>query len=160
MRLVFGSRSTPFLVAKGYGGHMKLNSEYRIFVVDDEPTITSTLGQILKIQGFEAVCFTDPLKALEALHTEAPDFLIADVVMPQMSGLDLAIVVRETCPSCTVLLFSGQLETFELLEEARNRGHNFEVLSKPVPPEVMLARVFGSLGLNAGSDGPPGMLLS
>ena len=131
----------------------KLQGRYRIFVVDDEPNITSTLGQILRLQGFEVSCFTNPLKALEAIYANAPDLLITDVIMPEMSGIELAIVIRETCPSCTVLLFSGQIATAQMLEGARDRGHNFEVLTKPVPPAEILARVFSGLGLASPCDG-------
>jgi DNA-binding response OmpR family regulator len=138
----------------------KPKDEYLIFVVDDEPLIVSTLAQILKLQGFEVSCFINPLKALEAMQSRAPDFLITDVVMPEMSGIELAIVVRETCPSCTVLLFSGQFATHQLLAEARNRGHDFEVLPKPVHPVEILARIFGQIGPGSGSDGSTGRLLS
>jgi len=126
----------------------KLQGQYRIFVVDDEPIITLTLGQILRLQGFEVSCFTNPLKALEAIYSNAPDLLITDVIMPEMSGIELAIVVREAFPSCTVLLFSGQIATSQLLESARSRGHDFEVLTKPVPPAEILAQVSNGLGLN------------
>jgi DNA-binding response OmpR family regulator len=138
----------------------KLENQYRIFVVDDEPIIASTLGEILRRQGFDVTSFTDPLKALEALHTKAPDLMILDVVMPEMSGIDLAIVVRATFPNCIVLLFSGQVATSQLLESAKNRGHNFEVLSKPVPPTELLARVFSELWPDSRPHGPTGALLS
>jgi len=136
----------------------KPKNEYRIYVVDDEPIIASTLGTILSQKGFEVSCFVDPLKALEAVQRKAPDFLIADVVMPEMSGIELAIVIRETCPSCTVLLFSGQIVTTQLLEAARDRGHDFEVLTKPVHPGEILDRVFSGFGLASGSGGSTGKL--
>jgi CheY-like chemotaxis protein len=138
----------------------KSRNEYRIYVVDDEPIISETLGQILRQKGFEVSCFTDPLKGLEAVHLKAPDFLITDVVMPEMSGIDLAIVIRETCPHCTVLLFSGQIITTQLLEAARDRGHNFDVLTKPVPPANILERVFMGLGIELSSNASPAKLFS
>ena len=101
----------------------KTQKQYGIFVVDDEPTISSTLGLILSQQGFDVTTFTDPLEALKALQTKAPDLIIADVIMPGLSGIDLAIVIRETCPDCTVLLFSGQIATHEMIEGAKARGH-------------------------------------
>jgi len=130
----------------------KSQGQHRIFVVDDEPVIASTLGQILRLRGFEVSCFTNPLKALEAVYTEAPDLLLADVIMPEMSGIDLAIIVREAFPSCTVLLFSGQIATSQLLEGAKTRGHDFEVLTKPVHPLEILQRVCDGLGLNSPTD--------
>jgi CheY-like chemotaxis protein len=129
----------------------KLKNQCRIFVVDDEVVIAATLGEILRREGLDVSCFTDPLKALEAVYAKAPDFLLADVVMPGMSGIELAIVVRETWPDCPVLLFSGQLATSKLLEAAREGGRNFEVLTKPVPPAEIIARIFKGLGLDSAS---------
>jgi DNA-binding NtrC family response regulator len=113
-----------------------------VFVVDDEQVIASSLAMILRLQGgFHARSFTKPLDALEAAQLEAPDLLIADIVMPQLSGIDLAIQVQECCPNCKVLLFSGQASSAHLLKTARANGHDFEVLSKPVYPADLLARI-------------------
>jgi CheY-like chemotaxis protein len=114
----------------------------RVFVVDDEDIIVSTLAMILRLQGgFHAVSFTDPLKALQAAQTEAPDLLISDVIMPQMSGVELAIQLREICPGCKVLLFSGQAATADLLADANAKGYEFELLLKPVHPADLLASI-------------------
>jgi DNA-binding response OmpR family regulator len=126
----------------------------RIFVVDDEPVIASTLQLILSGHGFAVTSFTDPVAALQAIQAHAPDFLIADVVMPEISGIELAIVMREHYPSCRVLLFSGHLSTFDMLETARDRGHDFEVLSKPVHPIEMLERVRMGLALDPRAQAP------
>lgn len=131
----------------------KTQKQYRIFVVDDEPTIASTLGLILSQQGFDVTTFTDPLEAWKAVQTEAPDLVIADVIMPGLSGIDLAIVIRETCPGCTVLLFSGQIATHAMIEGAKARGHDFVVLPKPVHPLEILARVRSELGLVSLAEG-------
>ena len=97
---------------------------------------------ILHLQGgFHATSFTDLLKALQAAHTGSPDLLISDVVMPQMSGIDLAIQLGDVCPGCKVLLFSGQAATAGLLEEAGAKGHRFGILMKPVHPADLLARI-------------------
>jgi len=116
--------------------------ELRVFVVDDEDVIASSLAMILRFQGgLHATSFTDPLKALQAAHADVPDLLITDVVMPQMSGIDLAIQLRDVCPDCKVLLFSGQAATADLLEVARATGYTFELLSKPVHPADLLASI-------------------
>ena len=54
----------------------------RIYLVDDEHLIVSTLARILCLRGFDATGFTEPLLALEAARSEAPDLLISDIVMP------------------------------------------------------------------------------
>ena len=111
------------------------------FVVDDEEVIASTLGMILLQSGFHARSFTKPLEALEAARLEGPDLLISDVVMPLLSGIELAIQVRKHCPDCKVLLFSGQAATVHMLETARASGYDFDLLSKPVHPADLLAKI-------------------
>ena len=68
----------------------------RVFVVDDERLIASTTTAILKLNGYEAHWFVNPLEALEAARTVGPpDLVIADVIMPGLSGIDLAIRLKE-----------------------------------------------------------------
>jgi DNA-binding NtrC family response regulator len=113
----------------------------RVFVVDDEPVIASTLTHILKANGYDARCFVNPLEALEAARTSAPDLLISDVIMPGLSGIDLAIHFKEQCPMCKVLLTAGQAATADLLEAARKRGHDFQLIAKPFHPTDLLALI-------------------
>jgi len=115
----------------------------RIFIVDDERVIAVTLAAILKQTGMDAVAYTNPVEALEAARWNAPDLLLTDVVMPEMSGIDLAIQLREISPLCKVLLFSGQAATSDMLETARERGHVFDILSKPIHPTDLLAAISG-----------------
>ena len=113
----------------------------RIFVVDDEPLIASTLAAILQMNGFSAKFFTSPREALNAARLKAPDLVISDVAMPGISGIDLAIQMRAQYPTCKILLFSGQAATMDLLEDARAQGHDFDLLLKPVPPAELLFEV-------------------
>jgi FixJ family two-component response regulator len=113
----------------------------RVFVVDDEEVIATSLAIILRQLGFEAKPFTEPLDALKASASETPDLLISDVVMPSLSGIDLAIQLRERCPNCKVLLFSGQAATAGMLDDARANGHDFELLLKPVHPSDLLREI-------------------
>jgi DNA-binding NtrC family response regulator len=113
----------------------------RVFVVDDEPVIASSLAAILKMNGFSASFFTSPLQALAAARIESPDLVISDVAMPDISGVDLAIQMRGQYPSCRILLFSGQATTLDLLEDARAQGYDFRVLQKPVHPSEFLYEI-------------------
>jgi DNA-binding response OmpR family regulator len=113
----------------------------RVFVVDDERVIAQTVALILQQSGFNAIAFTNPLHALEAAKSDTPDLLISDVMMPEMSGIDLAIAFRALCPACRILLFSGQSTTSDLLKAAREQGHHFRLLTKPVHPTDLLAAI-------------------
>jgi DNA-binding NtrC family response regulator len=112
-----------------------------VFVVDDELVIASTVAAILRRHGYSARSFTSPLEALDAVRTRAPDLLISDVAMPLISGVDLAIQMRKQCPTCKILLFSGQTTTCDCLESTRARGHTFDLLLEPVPPTELLFEV-------------------
>ena len=60
------------------------------------------------------------------------------------TGMELAFLgirVRDAHPECKVLLFSGQAATANLLDKARERGYNFELLSKPIHPSDLLLKV-------------------
>src|ERR1035438_2000723 len=73
---------------------LKRRRQPLVFVVDDEHMIASSLATILRHLGFDATSFTDPLAALKAAHSQHPDLLITDVVMPQLSGIELALQVE------------------------------------------------------------------
>jgi CheY-like chemotaxis protein len=112
-----------------------------VFVVDDERVIASTLAAILQINGLNARFFFSGLEALEVARTEMPDLLISDVMMPELCGVSLAIRMKETCPDCKVLLFSGQVATYDLVRQAREQGYFFDLLSKPLHPAAILSRI-------------------
>jgi DNA-binding NtrC family response regulator len=112
-----------------------------VCVVDDEAVIAETLAVILNHAGFQAIAFDHPEKALAARAKLTPALLISDVMMPGMTGVELAIHFRKAQPECKVLLFSGQASTADLLEEARVEGYDFDLLSKPVHPADLLAKL-------------------
>jgi CheY-like chemotaxis protein len=112
-----------------------------VLIVDDEQVIADTLAMILSRSGFSTLTAYDGLTGLETAQDAVPDLIISDVVMPGMTGVELAIAVTQIIPTCKILLFSGQAATADLLKEARNAGHNFTTLTKPVHPTDMLQRI-------------------
>jgi CheY-like chemotaxis protein len=112
-----------------------------VLVVDDERIIADTLSMILSRSGFSTLTAYDGLTGFEIAQRATPDLIISDVVMPGMTGVELAIAVTQMIPACKILLFSGQAATVDLLKDARNSGHDFTTLTKPVHPTDMLKRV-------------------
>lgn len=112
-----------------------------VLVVDDEQVIADTLSMILSKSGFTTMTAYDGTTALQLANAAPPDLIITDVMMPGMTGIELAITISQTIPTCKILLFSGQAATVDLLEEARDAGYNFTTLTKPVHPTDMLRRI-------------------
>jgi DNA-binding NtrC family response regulator len=122
-------------------------SAYRpvVLVVDDESAIADTLTEILSRSGYAAMAAYDGNGALETALVAPPEMLITDVILPGMSGVELAIRMRRIFPECKVLLFSGQASTADLLASAKREGHHFTLLSKPIHPHDLLTCVSDAL---------------
>jgi CheY-like chemotaxis protein len=113
----------------------------RVLIVDDEHLIADTLAEILSDKGFEAAAVYNPRRALEQIRELCPDIVITDVVMPGMNGIELAKVIRNSCPGTRIVLLSGQAVTAELVERAKREGYSFEMLAKPIGPETLLQKL-------------------
>ncbi|MGD0903856.1 MAG: response regulator [Terracidiphilus sp.] len=115
----------------------------KVLVADDEPLIADTLAMILNQSGFEARAVYSGERALELAGTFKPEMLISDVIMGGLNGIDAAIRIQALLPGIKILLFSGQAATADLLEKARARGYEFEILAKPVHPQDLLSKLRG-----------------
>jgi DNA-binding response OmpR family regulator len=121
-----------------------------VLVVDDERVIADTLSIILSRSGFSTMAAYDGESALQLAGVVPPDLLLSDVMLgPGMDGTELAIALVTAHPKCRVLLFSGHAATRDLLDNARELGHDFALLSKPVHPADLLARIKESFALPA-----------
>ena len=117
----------------------------KVLIADDEQVIADTLTMILNRSGYDALAVYDGKTAVEEARRFQPDLLITDVIMPLLNGIEAAIQIRKELPSCRILLFSGQAATSGLLERARANNHEFEILSKPLHPADLLARLHTSV---------------
>jgi CheY-like chemotaxis protein len=109
-----------------------------VLVVDDEALIADTIVQILNRSGFIAEAVYGGQDAIDTARRITPDLVLSDVLMPNVDGVEAAIAIRESCPETRIVLFSGQAATIEILARARERGHNFELLPKPLHPTQLI----------------------
>ena len=115
----------------------------RVLVVDDERVIAETLGIILRKSGFDTAVAYDGQEAVDKAESWRPDALVSDVIMPRMNGIDAAIRIAALLPACRIVLLSGQAVTADLAYQARLKGHYFEILAKPVPPQDLIDKLKG-----------------
>jgi len=100
---------------------------------------------IFEKAGYETRAAYSAEQALEVIARWQPNLAILDVVLPNMSGIDLAILLQSSHPAIAVMLISGHVATAGLITKAAVRGHRFDVHSKPVPIPDFLAHVSKSL---------------
>jgi CheY-like chemotaxis protein len=112
-----------------------------ILVVDDERLVADTLSEILDSAGYSVTTAYDGWEALELANSCWPDFLLTDVLMPRMNGVELAIAVRKMHPSTRILLFSGNVGVSEILDVGREQGYDFDTLGNPIHPNALLKRL-------------------
>jgi CheY-like chemotaxis protein len=115
----------------------------KVLVVDDEKLIVDTIAEILQNAGFHVATAYDGWTALEAARLFHPDYLLSDVLMPRMNGVELAIAIQKMHPAARIVLFSGQAGISDILQSGQQRGLHFELIAKPIHPLKLIERLKG-----------------
>ena len=113
-----------------------------ILVVDDEPQITRVLRTSLVAQGYEIRVANDGEMALEIMKDWAPDLIITDLAMPNLSGVDLCRRVRTVSHVPIIVLSVRDQERQKI--EALDAGAD-DYITKPFSMNELLARVRANL---------------
>jgi DNA-binding NtrC family response regulator len=121
--------------------------ERKILIVEDEKVIADTLGQIVHVSGYDVRVVYSAEAALDIVSGWSPNLAVLDVMLPAMNGIDLAFKLMQGHPACQILLFSGAPAVESIVQKARNEGYDFEILAKPVHPNVMLNAISNRLSL-------------
>jgi two-component system response regulator AtoC len=108
----------------------------RALVVDDEENIRLVLRTLLRKQGYEVEVRPSAEQALEALEAFAPDFVIADVRMPGMSGIELTAELKRRGSEAVVIVMSAY-GSVDLAIEAMKAGA-YDYVPKPFKQDEML----------------------
>ncbi|MGA2534829.1 MAG: response regulator [Terracidiphilus sp.] len=114
------------------------HNETRVLVVDDERVIADTTAAVFASAGFTSRAVYSAEEALEVVPLWVPHLAVIDVKLPGMSGIDLAIRLKAEYPACKLSLFSGYMDTADMLESAMQAGHLFNMLAKPIHPIELL----------------------
>lgn len=111
----------------------------KVVVADDESAIAETMALILNASGFEARAVSSGEAALELAEGFRPDFLISDIRMGAMDGIEAATRIRARFPECKVVMFSATMVDHETRSKLRSMG--IEFLRKPLHPSRLLAHL-------------------
>ena len=102
----------------------------KVLLVDDQPDVLETAIGLFSHLGYDVLSASDGPQALDTLRRHADiSILFSDVVMPGMSGVDLAKIVRREFPAIRVILASGYTQS--VLEEGNLPPEPFHLIAKP-----------------------------
>src|SRR5580765_7590225 len=102
----------------------------KILVVDDEPSIRKYLQTLLEVDGFDVETVNSGREAIKQISEgKRPDFVILDVLMPEMSGLDTLKELMQLDRTLNVIMLSCSNEVGTVVEAIRIGAHDY--LTKP-----------------------------
>lgn len=117
----------------------------RVLIAADDPAIAEFMRRVVAGRGHTVTVTPDGGAAARAVAMAPYDLVLADIRMPVMDGIALALEVAEVRPETQVVLITGYAE-----EKERSRGLEAivaRVLSKPLTPDDLLAVVDDLVGV-------------
>ena len=117
-----------------------------ILIVDDDPLDTKHLTVLLQDEDYKVTTTNSPRQALEHLQTDQVDLIVSDVLLPEMSGLELCHRIRERLH--TPFMFLSAVNKGKDKVSALGVGGD-DYLVKPYDPNELLARVWALLRRSA-----------
>jgi two-component system OmpR family response regulator len=114
-------------------------SEARLLVVDDEPTILELLAGTLRFAGFDVLTAVSGAEALRAAATAKPDLILLDVMMPECDGFDVIRRIRAGGPRIPVIFLTARDSVHERVTGLTLGGDDY--VTKPFSLNEVLARI-------------------
>lgn len=113
----------------------------KILVVDDEVDVTELLSYNLKQRGFVSQSVNDPKRALEVAKTFKPDLIVLDIMMPELSGLQVCRMIRQesTLKGIPIIFLSAKTEEGDRIEGFESGADDY--VCKPFSPKELMLRV-------------------
>ncbi|MGO0059731.1 winged helix-turn-helix domain-containing protein [Brevibacillus fluminis] len=111
----------------------------KILVVDDELSIAKLLQFNLEKAGFEVVSAYDGKQALEMVSQEKPDFIILDLMLPKIDGMDVCKTLRQDRINTPILMLTAKDDELDKILGLELGADDY--LTKPFSPREVVARV-------------------
>ena len=128
----------------------------RILVVDDEPNILGTLAPLLRSRGYEVLTAMNGRAAVETAERDKPDLIVLDLGLPDIDGIEVCRMVRESQSVPIVVLSARGMEEDKV--RALDIGAN-DYVTKPFGTEELLARIRVALRRTDNAATPSGPIV-
>lgn len=143
--LYFPAQAGEAVIARGVTAKAPHGQGERVLVVDDEELIANLARNVLTRMGYSVECTTSSAQALELVRTDPARFalVITDQTMPGMTGLQLAVQLREIRADLPVMLMTGYNLSYSTVRVGESGISN--VLLKPFTMEALAVAVHATL---------------
>ena len=79
----------------------------KVLVIDDEPSVREMVSEVLKRQGHEVVAVSSAREGVKHFKEQPVDLVVTDLVMPDVSGIDMILEMKDLVPEVKILAISG-----------------------------------------------------
>ena len=126
----------------------------RIYVIDDDEQLLRMVGLMLERGGHTVTLISSPIDGLEQIKIDKPDLLVLDVMMPNMSGHDLAREIRTNkgLDDLPILVLTARSQEIDRTTALKSGADDY--LSKPVTSQELIERIDGLLTKRGGKSSP------
>ena len=110
-----------------------------ILAIDDDPRILTALQRLFSLEGYEILKAHNGKRGLDAFSSSAPDAVILDLMLPDISGREICKLLKQSSPHTPVIILTAVSDLADkvlLLEEGVD-----DYVTKPFSPRELLARV-------------------
>ena len=136
-----GGRGTPSGPRPGRPGGERVMTR-TVLVVDDEPTLRETLAEAMRADGLRVMTAADGREALERFRSDPPDLVLLDLMLPQLSGIEVCRILRRESAVPIIMLTAKDSEIDKVV--GLELGAD-DYVTKPFSLRELLARIRAQL---------------
>ena len=111
----------------------------KILLVDDDSSVLAFIKRALESHGHSITLASDGLEALTAIYSREYDLVLIDLVLPNITGIEILNALKHRSPKTMAIMISGQADIDSAIESVRLGAYDF--LKKPVRTEELLSAV-------------------
>ena len=125
----------------------------RILVVDDEKNILELIRFNLEREGYEVLTAPDGIQGLELARKESPDLIVLDVMLPEMSGLEVCQELHQNAATkgIPIIMLSARAEELDRVLGLELGADDY--VTKPFSPRELVARIKARLRRTRSGEG-------
>ncbi len=115
---------------------MKEKYKGTVIIVDDDPFVLSTTSLLLTKNGYNTISCSKAIEAIDILQKDMIDVVLADIMMPEMSGIELLEKIRNIHPDMPVILVTGFADLNKAIEAIKKGA--FDFITKPYESSYLI----------------------